>query len=162
MGEAVRQLAVVREQDQSGRVRIEATDRVEAAPGVDQLGHRAASARLASSRDDALRLVERPDLTWLGRDPFPIHLDLGAFADISGGSVTTSPPTRTRPATINLSAERRDATPEWARYLASLIPRLKRRGGGAAAGPPVRRPATRLRELRVVSQQSPSLARSAR
>ena len=37
------------------------------------------------------------------------------------GSVTVAPPTLTRPFAISFSAARREATPEWARYLASLI-----------------------------------------
>ena len=59
VGEPVGELAVVGEQDQPGRVGVEAADRVEAALGVDQLDHRPAAARLARGRDDPGRLVER-------------------------------------------------------------------------------------------------------
>ncbi len=68
VGEAVGQLAVVGEQQQAGRVGVEPADRVEARLALDQADHRRPRSGLLRGRDDAGRLVDRPDLTRLRAD----------------------------------------------------------------------------------------------
>ena len=82
MGQAVRQLAVVGEQDQPGGVRIESADRVEPPLGVDQFRDRRSPARLTSGRDHAGRLVDRPDLARLGRHRGAVDLHPGALVHV--------------------------------------------------------------------------------
>src|SRR5947208_65354 len=67
---------------------------------------------------------------------FPFTSTAAPSSTSRAGSVTTSPPTRTFPAAISSSAARRDAMPAWARYFASLIPRLKQRAEGRLIGRP--------------------------
>ncbi len=123
MREPVRQLAVVREQDEPGRVRVEAPDRVEPALRRHEVRHGLALARLARGRDDVERLVEDPDLARLGPDRLALDLDAALLVDVARRIVTTSPPTVTTPDAISASERRREATPAWARYLARRIGR---------------------------------------
>ena len=59
VGEAIRQLAVVGEQQQTGRIDVEATHVVEALGVIsDQIGNRGASLRVTHRRDGPNRLVD--------------------------------------------------------------------------------------------------------
>ena len=82
MGEPVGELAVVGQQQQPGRVGVEAADRVEPGRRVDQLDHRRPAARLARGRDDAGRLVDRPDLARLGADRAAVDPHVVALPDV--------------------------------------------------------------------------------
>ena len=120
MGEPVRELAVVGQQDQPGRVGVEPADRVEAALRVGPARRPPAPPGLPRGRGHAGRLVQHPDLGRLGRRSGrrPPRTPLVSSTS-RAGSVTSRPPTLTRPEAISFSAARREATPLWARYLAS-------------------------------------------
>jgi len=57
----VGELAVVGQQDQAGRVRVQPADREQAKGAADQADDGRASLRIARRRDDARRLVDRVD-----------------------------------------------------------------------------------------------------
>ena len=98
VAEAVRQLAVVGQQDQPGHVGVQAPDRVQARVGGHELGDRRAALGVARRRDDARRLVERVDDARLGAPRRPPSTATASPSRTSrAGSVTTSPPTVTRP-----------------------------------------------------------------
>src|SRR6266511_3096630 len=100
MREPVGELAVVGEQDEPSRVGIQPPDRIEPLPRVHQLDDRAPGSTVAG-RPSASTVFE-PSTS-------------------RAGSLTVFPSTVTRPAAINSSARRREATPQCARYFASRI-----------------------------------------
>ena len=78
--EAVRELAVVRQQDQAGRLGVEAADRIEAALGGHEVDDGSAAVRVARGRDDAGRLVQRVDDARLGAlDRLAVERDVAAW-----------------------------------------------------------------------------------
>ena len=99
MGQAVRQLAVVGQQDQAGGVGVEPADRVQARAVGHELDDRRAAVGVARGRDDAGRLVERVDDARLrARQRRAVDRDRRGLVDVAGRVGTTSPPTVTRPA----------------------------------------------------------------
>src|SRR3982074_2495026 len=77
MGDAVRQLSVVGEQQQSAAVRVESTDGHEAGDARHQVTHGGAAAGVAHGGHHAGRLVARPGHSGgdLCGDPCAVHLD---------------------------------------------------------------------------------------
>ena len=123
VGQAVGELAVVREQDQAAAVGVQPSDRVQPQPRRrHQRDHGRAPVRVARRGEDAGRLVDGVHDPRLGAaQRMAVELTRLCSPTSRAGSVTTSPPTRTRPAAISVSAERREAAPAWARYLARRI-----------------------------------------
>ena len=82
MGQPVGELAVVGEQDQPGRVGVEPADRIQAAPGADQLDHGRPPPRLARGRDDPGRLVDAQTSRGSAPTGSPSTRDLVALVDV--------------------------------------------------------------------------------
>ena len=121
MREAVREVAVVGQQDQAARVGVEAPDRVEppVAGRRDEVDDGRAAVRVAGGGDDARRLVERVDDAHGGRRADALAVDLDALA-----AGRRRAPGRSRPRRRRSRARRRRA----ARRRAA---RRRRRGRGA-------------------------------
>ena len=81
MGEPVRELPVVREQERSGRVRVEPSHRDDARLVRHELDDRRPALRVARRRDDVRRLVEDDVPEPLPRHLPPVHLDAVVCAD---------------------------------------------------------------------------------
>ena len=81
VGEPVRELAVVREQEGTRRVGVEATDRDDARLVVDEPDDRGPTLRVARSGDGAGRLVQEHVGQPLQLDPAPVELDPVAALD---------------------------------------------------------------------------------
>src|SRR6478752_7334250 len=80
----VGELAVVGEQDQPRRVRVEPADRVQPDAAVHQVGDHGAPMRVLHSRDDAGGLVDHvDDVLGLERDGLPVDLDLVALPHVA-------------------------------------------------------------------------------
>jgi hypothetical protein len=75
MREAVRELAVVRQEQRTRRIRVEAADRDDMRFLRDELDDGLASLRIADRRDDVGRLVQQQMRELLLRDPLPVDLD---------------------------------------------------------------------------------------
>jgi hypothetical protein len=110
MHEPVGERAVVREEQDTGRVGIEATDGHHAALMPDDAHHRGAALRVARRRDDARGLVQDDIRERLGATSAP-STSTRSLALHEGGEPDTSPLTVTRPARISSSAPRREAMP---------------------------------------------------
>ena len=78
----VRELAVVREQDRAGRVRVEAADGDDADRVVDEVDDGAPSLRVARGRDDAGGLVQEDVRELLPRNRLPVDRDPVVAADV--------------------------------------------------------------------------------
>ena len=116
VGERVRELAVVREQQRARRVDVEPADGDDARVVLDEPDHGRPALRVAGGRHDARRLVQEH----VGE---PLLATPGCPSTSTASSDWTkvfsrpgSPLTSTRPALISSSAFRREATPE--RYYA--------------------------------------------
>ena len=121
MEDALRPVAVVREQEQALRVQVEAADRVEPRPvgregGRDEIEDGRRGVTIAGRRRHAGRLVER-HVRARRADPdgSTVDLDRRAIGSTFCPIVAGLPSTRTRPAATSASAARRDATPAAAR-----------------------------------------------
>ena len=75
MGEPVRERAVVREEERTGRVGVEAADRHDAGIVLDEVDDGRAASRIAGGRHHARRLVEQHVREPLLRHGPPVHLD---------------------------------------------------------------------------------------
>ena len=75
VGEPVRELAVVREQERSGRVRVEPSHRDDARLRGHELDDGRPPLRVTRGRDDARRLVQEDVAQPLPRDLLPVHRD---------------------------------------------------------------------------------------
>ncbi len=81
MREPVRELAVVREQEHAGRVRVEAADRDDARLVLDELDDRGPPVRVARGRDDSRRLVQEDVRERLRQEEPPVEVDDVALLD---------------------------------------------------------------------------------
>ena len=81
VGEPVRELAVVREQERAGRVRVEPADRDDARLVADEADDGRPPVRVARGRDDARRLVQEHVGEPLRRERPPVELDPAARLD---------------------------------------------------------------------------------
>ena len=85
VGQAVGELAVVRQQDQAGRRRIEPADRVKPPLAVDELGDDRPAVGVLGGRDHARRLVHEPDLARLRRDGPAVDLHPARVVHVARG-----------------------------------------------------------------------------
>jgi hypothetical protein len=79
----VRQLSIVGEQDQAGRLGIETTNWIEARCRVYEFDYGRSTPGFPSGRHHPSRLVHRPYLPGLGPNQAPIHPDLISICDIA-------------------------------------------------------------------------------
>ena len=127
--QAMRELAVVGQQQRAARCVIEPADRNDRGPRGEQIGDGA-----AAPADRASSSPRRPACARADRSPLPAaRTTLPSTSTRSPAStsipslVTTRPLTRTAPLAISSSAPRRDATPACAKYLLSRIPAFTRK-----------------------------------
>ena len=81
MGETVRELAVVRQEQHTGRVRVEPADRNDAVAVPDEADDRRSPLRVTGRRDDARGLVEQDPDERLRGETLPVELDAVGLRD---------------------------------------------------------------------------------
>ncbi len=81
--EPVSEVAVVREQERTGRIRIETTDGDDARRAADEIDHGSPTVRIARGRDETGRLVQKDVREPLRLNPLPVDLDAVACADVA-------------------------------------------------------------------------------